>query len=69
MSRTITGIVMRIWRGLINAWCLIDFKYHLKYKMHFGSRLYTGGKGEDEIKMVPKFANVSHHEKDVKKKK
>lgn len=69
MFRIIIGIVMRIWRGLINVWCLIDFKYYLKYKMYFGSRLYIGGKGEDEIKTVSKFVNVSYYEKDVKKKK
>ena len=55
-------MIMNIRRGLINAWCLIDLKYHLKQKIHFGSRLYTGGKGKTKM---PQVLNLDHHEKNV----
>lgn len=54
-SLTIAGLRMSTGRGLITAWCLIDFEYHLKAEKASGQQIITGDKGEDEIKIVLKF--------------
>lgn len=48
--------------GLIQVWYLIDFKHHLKQKMHFGSKLYTGVEGKNKIKNGSEVSNLSHYE-------